>query len=208
MKSGGGRLAGWLVVISLSLAAAAGFAYLAGLSQPSPISAAGDYEGSGDSDQGHKRRSKRALDEGTPTLEIPAIGVDTPVVSLEKNADGTLETPTDYEEAGWWSGGPMPGEHGAAVITGHVDSAETGPAVFYRLAELAPGDTVRFTTPSGKRRRFKVERTERYSKDAFPTLRVYGRTPGPRLRLVTCTGAFDTSSGHYRDNLVVYARPA
>jgi hypothetical protein len=35
---------------------------------------------------------------------------------------------------------------------------------------------------------------------------VYGRTDGARLRLITCTGVFDTSSGHYRDNLVVYAR--
>jgi Sortase family. len=54
--------------------------------------------------------------------------------------------------------------------------------------------------------RFEVERMERYPKDDFPTLRVYGRTDGARLRLITCTGVFDTSSGHYRDNLVVYAR--
>ncbi|WP_247659418.1 class F sortase [Micromonospora sp. U56] len=34
---------------------------------------------------------------------------------------------------------------------------------------------------------------------------MYGPTPGPELRLVTCGGAFDRRTGHYRDNLVVFA---
>ncbi|GAA4578166.1 hypothetical protein GCM10023176_53540 [Micromonospora coerulea] len=39
----------------------------------------------------------------------------------------------------------------------------------------------------------------------FPTARVYGPTPGPELRLVTCGGEFDRRRGHYRDNVVVFA---
>ncbi|MDQ4130605.1 MAG: class F sortase, partial [Actinomycetota bacterium] len=47
---------------------------------------------------------------------------------------------------------------------------------------------------------------ERVAKEAFPTARVYGNTPGPELRLITCGGVFDSTSGHYRDNVIVYAK--
>jgi hypothetical protein len=37
---------------------------------------------------------------------------------------------------------------------------------------------------------------------------VYGNTPDPQLRLITCGGAFDSTTGHYLDNLIVYANLA
>ena len=57
----------------------------------------------------------------------------------------------------------------------------------------------------GSRVRFLVQRAARYRKAAFPTARVYGATRRPTLRLITCSGAFDSASGHYVDNTVVYA---
>jgi hypothetical protein len=42
-------------------------------------------------------------------------------------------------------------------------------------------------------------------KDRFPTQAVYGPTPDPELRLITCGGAFDYATGHYLSNIVVYA---
>ena len=44
------------------------------------------------------------------------------------------------------------------------------------------------------------------AKDAFPTATVYGPVPAPEVRLITCGGDFDRSSGHYRDNVIVSAR--
>jgi sortase (surface protein transpeptidase) len=91
------------------------------------------------------------------------------------------------------------------VVVGHVDSQD-GPAVFYRLGELQPGDTIDIALDDGTSTvTYTVDRTERFPKDAFPTLQVYGLTPGPELRLITCDGEFDASTGHYVDNLVVYA---
>ncbi len=91
------------------------------------------------------------------------------------------------------------------MIVGHVDSS-TRPAVFFGLRELEPGDVVE-VTPRGRRTvRFVVDRLEKAPKDGFPTRAVYGPTPGSTLRLVTCSGSFDESSGHYRDNLIVFAR--
>jgi hypothetical protein len=137
-------------------------------------------------------------------IEIPSIGVDAPIVPLGLNRDRTLEVPTDFGDAGWWTGGPRPGERGPAVIAGHVDSY-TGPAVFFRIGELRPHATIVVVRRDGSRARFAVLGSERYPKARFPTARVYGATRAATLRLITCSGTFDRASGHYLDNTVVYA---
>ena len=138
-------------------------------------------------------------------IEIEAIGVSAPVIRLGLNPDGTLEVPTHFGDTGWWSGGARPGERGPAVIAGHVDS-RSGPAVFFRLDRLRARDAIVVVLRDGSRARFLVQRTARYRKAAFPTAAVYGPTRTPTLRLITCSGAFDSASGHYVDNTVVYAR--
>jgi sortase (surface protein transpeptidase) len=135
---------------------------------------------------------------------IPKIGVAAPLIRLGLRADRRMEVPEDFSVAGWYVGGPRPGEPGPAVIAGHVDS-KRGPAVFYRLGELRRGDRVVVRYSGGRQVGFRVERTERHPKAAFPTGRVYGRTAGAKLRLITCGGTFDRASGHYRDNVIVYA---
>ena len=139
-------------------------------------------------------------------VEIPAIGVSSRLVRLGLNADGTMQVPGDYNLAGWFTGGAMPGQEGPAVISGHVDS-KTGPAVFYRLRGLRPGDTVRVQRAAGDWLAFEVTGTARYAKAAFPTEAVFGPVTGPVVRLVTCTGTSDRASGHYLDTMVVTARP-
>jgi hypothetical protein len=135
---------------------------------------------------------------------IPAIGVSSPLVRLGLQPDRRMEVPGDYSVAGWYTGGPRPGDRGPAVIAGHVDSTR-GPAVFHRLGELRKGDLIVVRYPGRAEARFRVERTERHPKRAFPIARVYGDTAGPALRLVTCGGSFDRASGHYRDNVIVFA---
>jgi hypothetical protein len=137
-------------------------------------------------------------------IEIRAIGVRARLVPLGLNTDGTLQVPARFGDAGWWAGGPRPGERGPAVVAGHVDS-RTGPAVFTRLSELRAGDSIAVVRRDGSRVRFVVRRSRRYPKARFPTARVYGPTRGPTLRLITCSGVFDRASGHYLDNTVVYA---
>jgi hypothetical protein len=150
----------------------------------------------------HARRSARPV-----RIEIPAIGVDAPIVRLGLNPDRTLQVPTNFADAGWWSGGARPGDPGPAVIAGHVDS-KTGPAVFFRIRDLRPRDTIFVDRRDGSRARFTVLGSEQYPKSHFPTARVYGRTAGPTLRLITCSGTFDQATGHYLDNTVVFADAA
>jgi sortase (surface protein transpeptidase) len=139
-------------------------------------------------------------------VEIPAIGVRAPVIKLGLNQDGSLEVPRRWGDTGWWSGGSRPGERGPAVIAGHVDS-KSGPAVFYKLGELRRGDRIRVVRRDGTAATFAVQRLEKHPKDNFPTAAVYGPTRGPALRLITCGGDFDRSSGHYIDNTIVFADP-
>lgn len=145
---------------------------------------------------------------GTPTaVQIPTIGVDSPVIPLGLLPDGSLEAPEDYHVAGWYEDGPEPGEAGASVIAAHVDS-KSGPAVFYRLKDLKPGDLIAVLANDGGVTRFSVDSIQQFPKDEFPTELVYTPTLEPTLRLITCGGDFDRGEGHYRDNIVVFASPA
>jgi len=80
-------------------------------------------------------------------VAVPSVGVASSVLRLGRNADGTIEVPGDWERAGWYRRGPRPGQVGPAVILGHVDST-SGPAVFFRLDELAPATRCTSTAPT------------------------------------------------------------
>lgn len=137
-------------------------------------------------------------------VEIPAIEVSSGLEALALGDDGRLAAPVDYRSAGWFAAGTQPGQSGPAVIAGHVDSTD-GPAIFAHLGELDVGDEVLVQREDGSAVRFLVSALETYPKDEFPTASVYGPVPGPELRLITCDGLFNRSTGHYVDNLVVYA---
>jgi Domain of unknown function (DUF4397)/Sortase domain len=145
-----------------------------------------------------------AATDGPLRLSVPSIGIDTALTGIDLDAAGALVPPSDDSLAGWYRSGPEPGETGPAVITGHVDST-TGPAVFFRLRQLAAGDAVVVTRADGSTLRFTVARVERYPKTAFPAAEVYAPTPMPELRLITCGGAFDRAARSYLDDVVVYA---
>ncbi|QBI53602.1 class F sortase [Streptomonospora litoralis] len=149
-----------------------------------------------------------AMERARPvSLGIPALELHTRrLTDLGLTGGGRLEAPGPWQAVGWYTAGPAPGEEGAAVLAGHVDS-RSGPAVFFGLELLEPGHRIRIGRADGTTARFAVERVEQYAKDDFPARRVYGPTGGSaELRLITCGGAFDSRTGHYRANTVVYAR--
>jgi hypothetical protein len=137
-------------------------------------------------------------------VQIPRIAVASTLDRLGQAPDRTVQVPRRWEVAGWYAGGTRPGDPGSAVILGHVDST-SGPAVFYRLSELRRGDRVEVVRADGSSVRFVVQRTEQYPKWRFPTDEVYYPTLTPALRLVSCGGQFDSASGHYRSNVIVFA---
>jgi sortase (surface protein transpeptidase) len=136
-------------------------------------------------------------------ISIPRAGVESPVDSVGATQTG-LTLPA-LGRSGWWDGGPRPGEDGRAVIVGHLDSKK-GPDVFARVPELATGDSIVVRDHAGESHRYAVVGITRVRKAEFPTQDVYGPAPRPVLVLVTCGGPYDAAIGHYRDNVLVYAR--
>jgi LPXTG-site transpeptidase (sortase) family protein len=149
----------------------------------------------------------RPLARSAPVkIRIPGIGVNAPVMNVGRDADGTVQVPplAEHNLTGWYRYGPSPGQRGPAVILGHVDST-TGVSVFYHLKNMHAGNKVYVTLADGKVAAFAVDGLQRVAKDAFPTASVYGKAGYPSLRLITCGGPFDQATGHYTDNIIVYA---
>jgi hypothetical protein len=136
-------------------------------------------------------------------LTVPAISLAVSLSTLGLNADGTVQVPTNVQQPGWFGLGPTPGEIGSAVILGHVDSY-AGPGVFFKLPSLVAGDVVDVSLADGVTAEFKVTSVVSYLKTDFPDQMVYTSDGHSALQLVTCGGVFNSATGHYLSNVVVY----
>lgn len=137
-------------------------------------------------------------------ISVPELQIDQRLVGLRVQPDGELQVPQSYDDVGWWSTGPVPGDPGAAVMVGHVDSND-GPAVFYGLSALQEGATISVRGAGGSTVEFAVTEVQSFPKDDFPDDLVYRTEGEPSLHLVTCGGGYDPSTGEYHDNVVVFA---
>ncbi|UFS98402.1 class F sortase [Nocardia huaxiensis] len=145
------------------------------------------------------------ISRSTPTaFTISSIKASGSLISLGLNADGTVQVPADYKQAGWYQRGPAPGEQGSAVILGHVDSYQ-GEGIFFSLKKVQPGDMIDVTRADGKTAHFKVTDVRMYKKSEFPDQLVYGPRGGATLQLVTCGGDFDQNAKSYLSNVVVFS---
>jgi hypothetical protein len=196
------RLAG-VAGVSLVVGGAAAVlvAVLAQQHAPSPAaSAAGDV--------GAARGTGPALHQSPPvSVAIPEIGVQSKLLRLGRNQDGSIQVPTlttSASEAAWYKYSVTPGQIGTAVIEGHVDSYH-GPAVFFRLGALKPGNHIDVTLADGITAVFRVTGVREYAKEKFPAETIYGPSDYAALRVITCGGDFDPATGHYLSSVVVFA---
>ena len=136
-------------------------------------------------------------------VRVPALGIEAQLQPLGLDRHARLRSPA-YGQAGWYADGAEPGEPGAAVIAGHVDSA-TGPDVFATLARARRGQRVLVNLRDGTVSAFRVVDVARFPQREFPTHRVYADARRPVLRLITCGGEYDEAAGRYLDNVVVFA---
>jgi sortase (surface protein transpeptidase) len=139
---------------------------------------------------------------------VPAIGVNSSLIDLGLNSDGTIEVPSlddPDSKPGWYTGSPSPGALGPAIILGHIDSRQFGPGVFYSLQDLQPGDGIDVTRADGTVAQFTVDNVQTVPKSNFPTLEVYGNLDHAGLRLITCGGEFDPDARSYESNVIVFA---
>ncbi len=133
---------------------------------------------------------------------IQAVEIDAVLMEVGLLEEGVAEVPP-FGKAAWYKLGPAPGANGPAVLLGHVDSKK-GPDVFYRLRDVKPGDMVFVYGEDGDVAIFSVDGKEQVLKTDLPTERIWNGSQQPLIRLITCGGEFDRSTGHYLSNLIVY----
>jgi Sortase domain len=149
-----------------------------------------------------------ALRQSAPvSVDIPAIGVQSRLLHLGRNKDGTMAVPnlnTSAQEAAWYEYSVTPGQIGTSVIEGHVDSYQ-GPAVFFRLGALRPGNDIKVTLADGITAVFRVTGVREYAKAEYPANAIYAPAHYAALRVITCGGDYDSATGHYLGSVVVFA---
>lgn len=189
------RRAAFLLVLTAALAGCGSSPAPVPGNAPAPVTAPGG------------RAAIPPLTESKPVeLVVPTIGVDSgPLLDLGLDPTGKLEVPPDADGVGWFDLSPTPGEVGPAVIAAHVDYKGV-PGPFYRLDELKVGDEINVRRADGTTAVFETYDVMKFPKNQFPTDEVYGDTDASEIRLITCGGDFDRGSGHYKDNVVAFAR--
>jgi hypothetical protein len=156
-------------------------------------------------------------------LLIPSLGVRAPLVPI--GAVGAAETasltiPEDIHSVGWWDGtvrdgdhtlqedAPRPGQPGVALIAGHIDSAVAGPGALYDLGELTPGAIIEVVDSRGRLSDWVVTSAPQTTLKTQLPPSLWVTTGTPKLALVTCGGPFDSATGHYLDNVIIWAAAA
>jgi hypothetical protein len=133
-------------------------------------------------------------------LTIPTVGVDAHVEHVD-----FLAVPKDPKDVAWFQSGAAPGQPGTATFDGHLDWT-TGPAVFWNLGKLKPGDQVFVTGADGRRQGWTVDLVESVSVTSTPPEWLYASDGPPRISLITCGGTW--LGQVYSNRLLVRAVPA
>jgi LPXTG-site transpeptidase (sortase) family protein len=141
-------------------------------------------------------------------LLIPAIGVNAPIETVARDAEGHMGVPIKnrWEGVGWYQYGPEPGQRGSAVIDGHLDRIGGAPAVFWNLDKLHVGDVVSVQDKSKRVLHFQVMKVTSYSIYNAPLVQIFGKNDGAYLNLITCSGSWSTAANQYSQRLVVFTR--
>lgn len=136
-------------------------------------------------------------------IAIPDLGIDATVIKVGLTKEGNMDVPEDYSQVGWFELGYKPGQKGNAVMAGHVDN-KNGPAIFYDLRKLIPGNEVLVYDNEGVIQKYIVTRNVVYPKGDAPMEEIFGSSETARLNLITCTGRFDNNTSSYQERLVVF----
>lgn len=136
-------------------------------------------------------------------LSIPSLGIEAPFEALGLNVNRTLQVPLNSKNVGWYVNGAKPGEAGASVIVGHLDSGK-GSAIFGNLSKIEPGEEIVIYRADGSKVVYQVDWVSKFSQTSFPTQAVYGAVDFPAIRLITCSGVYNKKTGRYSENLIVF----
>jgi LPXTG-site transpeptidase (sortase) family protein len=139
---------------------------------------------------------------------IDKAAVDAPVEQMDI-VDGVMLNPSGPWVVSWYHDLGRLGEGGNVVMAGHVDYWDVGPAVFWNLTQLAPGDGIRVVAEGGQEFAYALEWTKNYvvadmTQADFDEM--LGDAGEEALTLITCAiGTFDEATQEYRERTVLRA---
>lgn len=138
-------------------------------------------------------------------FEAKSVGIVANLVPVNVDDDGIMETPTNWQEAGWYIKGGLPGESKNLIINGHFDTNTGAPGAFYNLKNAQYGDVVEVKDKYGRIFTYKVVELAYLDIKDPSRLEVLDDEDGKStLTLITCGGVYLQGSG-YNKRLVVKA---
>jgi hypothetical protein len=142
-------------------------------------------------------------------LLIESIGVEAEIVAVDEIDPAAWMPLDDPWRVAWAEASGAPGLPGNAVMAGHLDYWAVGPAVFWDLRHLVPGDRIVVVGDDGRAYHYEVEWVRHYEVDQLTAgparAEVVGPTDDPALTLITEGGAFSFQEGEYLGRTVVRA---
>jgi LPXTG-site transpeptidase (sortase) family protein len=136
------------------------------------------------------------------SIQISKAQVDAQVETIEI-VDGKMQDPTGPWVVSWYKETARLGEAGNAVMAGHLDYWDVGPAVFYHITQLTKGDTIDVIGEDGETYTYAVDWLRNYDNANAPIQDIVGPTEEEALTLITCGGPFDYANGVYLQRTVV-----
>lgn len=137
-------------------------------------------------------------------LVIERLRVSAPIEIKGADAHNVMEAPDRPADVAWYRFTARPGSGSNAVFAGHRDFAKVGPAVFWNLGSLKPGDSIEVVSAQQTEIAYRVTEVRSYPVDAVPMSRVLAVDVGDEVTLITCAGAYSRATG-YDHRLVVRA---
>lgn len=131
--------------------------------------------------------------------------VEAPIVEKGVNEEGVMQAPDNAYDVAWYDFSARPGFGGNAVFAGHVDYIRVGPAVFWNLKDLEPGDLIRVQLADGTEYKYAVSFKQQFDAATAPVNDIVGPTPKETVTLITCGGTFNSATKQYDSRLVVRA---
>lgn len=144
-------------------------------------------------------------------LSIPSLGIsNSRVVEIAKKDNGTLDTPANIHDVGWYVDSALPGsQDGTAIIDAH--GGALGDGIFKSLPNVQTGAVIHIEMGDGRRFTYHVVDTASKSirgteaNDYMSTASTSPEKGRGSLTLITCTGDWWLSSQTYSHRLFVRA---
>jgi sortase (surface protein transpeptidase) len=151
-----------------------------------------------------------AVGTGLPVrLVIPKLNISAAFQYDGLTPSGTMETPSNVSDVGWYTGSSLPGKPGVAIVIGHVAQVRRGvvtkQGVFGDLGSLSAGDTFSVVNDEGETTNFVVRESRSYDPTADASGVFTSTDGGAHLNFITCEGTWEQSQLEYTQRLVVFA---